>query len=221
LVDDYLRMNTWRYKNGPADSRYSGAEISPNHLRGTLVMNWQLFDAFGIFGGFSANLIFFWTGDLAWRFQIASACLPAIILGALVWICPESPRWLLKHGRGKKAFAALCALRETPLQAATELFFANAQIQREIHYMRLEGNEPDVEKTLEPATTNGDTKRLDGRSPSLSISVEDLGKLQTYHLAVKRTNYWKRIIQLCRDARTRRSAIAAGVVMIGQQLCGV
>jgi hypothetical protein len=190
-------------------------------------MNWQLFDAFGIFGGFSANLIFFWTDDLAWRFQIASACIPAFALLILIFICPESPRWLLKHGRGKEAFAALCALRETPLQAATELFFANAQIQREIHYMRREAKEQDIEKTdtEKPAEAangqDGDGKRPDGRGPSLSIPVEELGQLQTYHKAVKKTNYWMRIIQLFYDDRTRRSVVAAGVVMLGQQLCGV
>jgi hypothetical protein len=165
-------------------------------------MNWQLFTALGIFCGFSANLIVFWTGDLAWRFQIASACLPAVILGALIWTCPESPRWLLKHGRGKSAFKALCALRETPLQAATELFFANAQIQREIHYMRLEGTQGDSEKSAEPLSPDGHEKRPDGRNPSLSIPVEELGQLQTYHRAVKRTNYFKRIVQLSFDDRS-------------------
>ncbi|ETN38614.1 uncharacterized protein HMPREF1541_06651 [Cyphellophora europaea CBS 101466] len=155
-----------------------GAEISPNHLRGTLLMNWQLFDALGIFCGFSANLIFYWTDRLAWRFQIASACIPAGCLIVLIWTIPESPRWLLKKGKGPEAFAALCALRQTPLQAATELFFANAQIQKEIDYMRRRA-------------TKGDT------------------------------NYWSRILQLFLNDRTRRSAVAATVVMFGQQLCGV
>lgn len=33
------------------------AEIAPIHLRGKLVMNWQVFDTIGILLGFSANVI--------------------------------------------------------------------------------------------------------------------------------------------------------------------
>lgn len=198
-----------------------GAEISPNHLRGTLVMNWQLMDALGIFFGFSANLIFYWTDELAWRFQIASACIPAGFLLCLVWVIPESPRYLLKKGQGKEAFTALCALRETSLQAATELFFANAQIQREIQYMRKVANDEDLEKSTAEKVPIGDVNKPNERGPSLTVPVQELGQLKTYHEAVKRTNYWTRIVRLFFDGRTRRSAVAASVVMFGQQLCGV
>lgn len=99
--------------------------------RGALVMNWQLFDAVGIFLGFTANLVASHIGPLSWRFQMASAFLPALCLLSLVWVIPESPRWLLKMGRLPEAFAALSTLRETPLQAAIELLYANSQIQVE------------------------------------------------------------------------------------------
>lgn len=58
---------------------------------------------------------------MAWKFQNGSAALPAGVLIALVWTLPESPRWLLKKG------LHLCDLRPTQLQAATELFYANAR----------------------------------------------------------------------------------------------
>ena len=100
-------------------------------------MNWQLFDAFGIFCGFSANLIAYSTGNIAWKWQIASAAIPAFGLILLILAAvPESPRWLLKKGKRADAFATLCALRQTPLQAATELFYANAQVQMEVEYFR-------------------------------------------------------------------------------------
>jgi hypothetical protein len=127
-----------------------GAEISADHLRkfgplpalitkkkltasigGTMVMNWQLFDAFGIFLGFTANLI---SGD-HWRFQMASAAIPCLILLSLIWIVPESPRWLLKKNRLSDAFSSFVALRQTPLQAAAEMFYANAQIQAEVRLL--------------------------------------------------------------------------------------
>ncbi|KAH3933506.1 hypothetical protein HBI25_115120 [Parastagonospora nodorum] len=109
-----------------------GAEVSPPHLRGALVMNWQLFDTFGIFLGFTANLIVSQTGDNRWRYEVASAVIPTLVLLSLVWTIPESPRWLLKKGRYQEAFASFCELRETPLQAAAELYYANAQIQAEL-----------------------------------------------------------------------------------------
>ena len=206
-------------------------------MRGTLIMNWQLFDACGIFCGFSANLIFYWTDQLAWRFQIASACIPAGALIVLIWTIPESPRWLLKKGKGPEAFASLCELRHTPLQAATELFFANAQIQKELDYMRR--RKPDPENTnqdhapTQPSDATGVTnggntgpRMANGsafpqREAETVTNVEDLGKVSTYHLAVRRTNYWSRIVQLLLNPRTRRATVAASVVMFGQQLCGV
>jgi hypothetical protein len=96
-----------------------------------MVMNWQLFDAFGTFLGFTANLI---AGD-HWRFQMASAAIPCLILLSLIWIVPESPRWLLKKNRLPDAFASFVALRQTPLQAAAEMFYANAQIQAEVRLL--------------------------------------------------------------------------------------
>ena len=194
-----------------------GAEVSPSHLRGMLVMNWQLFDALGIFGGFSANLVFWWTGELAWRFQIASACIPAGALVVLIWTIPESPRWLLKKDRGPEAFASLCALRRTPLQAATELFFANAQIQKELRYIR---KKRDIER--QSANEMGNGNAAYGRAQLVDdIDVHNLGNFEWYHHAVEQSTYWGRILQLFRDPRTRRATIAASVVMLGQPLCGV
>jgi hypothetical protein len=43
-------------------------------------MNWQLFDAFGIFLGFAANLLVSQTGDNRWRYEVASVIIPALIL---------------------------------------------------------------------------------------------------------------------------------------------
>jgi MFS family permease len=93
-----------------------GAEVSPAHLRGSLVMNWQLLDTVGILFGFSSNLVVSRIGPLSWRFQFASAFLPTVPLIALVFVCPESPRFLLKRGRYREAYQSLLQLREIPLQ---------------------------------------------------------------------------------------------------------
>lgn len=172
-------------------------------------MNWQQFDTLGILGGFTANLIAYYVKSLElsrWRWQIASGCLPTLCLMTLIWTIPESPRWLLKKDRFPEAFASMCALRDTPLQAARELFYANAQIQMEAELLP---NGPNDEES-KPAPAHIETVKENGN--------EDLYSFQE---KVRNTDYWVRIRQLFRDSRTRRATTAALVVMISQQLCGM
>lgn len=107
------------------------AENCPAAIRGGLVMSWQMWTAFGIFLGFCANLAVYNVGAIAWRLQLGSAMIPAIPLLVGVYFCPESPRWYIKKGRQADAFRSLCRLRNTPLQAARDLYYIHAQIQEE------------------------------------------------------------------------------------------
>jgi hypothetical protein len=70
-------------------------------------------------------------GKIAWRLQVGSAFIPAVPLVLGIWFCPESPRWLLKKGRHMKAYKSLCRLRNTPLQAARDLYYIHAQLEAE------------------------------------------------------------------------------------------
>ncbi|KAL2814236.1 hypothetical protein BDW59DRAFT_176517 [Aspergillus cavernicola] len=108
------------------------AENTPASVRGGLVMCWQLWTAFGIFLGTTANLIVKDTGhNMAWRLQMGSAFIPAIPLIVGVYMCPESPRWYIKKGKLREAYESLCRLRNTPLQAARDLYYIHAQIKIE------------------------------------------------------------------------------------------
>ncbi|KAI4224969.1 MAG: hypothetical protein L6R36_004284 [Xanthoria steineri] len=107
------------------------AENCPAAIRGGLVMSWQMWTAFGIFLGFCANLAVYKVGDIAWRLQLGSAFIPAVPLVIGVYFCPESPRWYIKKGRYQDAFGSLCRLRNTPLQAARDLYYIHAQITEE------------------------------------------------------------------------------------------
>ena len=71
------------------------AENSPATIRGALVMSWQLWAAFGIFLGYSANLAVAKVGYFAWRLQLGSAFIPAVPLLFGIFFCPESPRWYM------------------------------------------------------------------------------------------------------------------------------
>ncbi|KAJ5094967.1 galactose-proton symport [Penicillium argentinense] len=107
------------------------AENVPANIRGGLVMCWQLWTAFGIFLGYSANLAVMYTGDIAWRLQFGSAFIPAVPLLFGVYFCPESPRWYIKKGEINKAYKSLQRLRNSPLQAARDLYYIYAQIKVE------------------------------------------------------------------------------------------
>jgi MFS family permease len=104
------------------------AEVAPRTIRGGLVMSWQVWTAFGILLGTCANLVFVHSGRIAWRLQFGSAFIPAIPLLLGIYFCPESPRWLLKKRRIAKAYQSLLRLRNSPLQAARDLYFIHAQL---------------------------------------------------------------------------------------------
>ncbi|KAI3396292.1 hypothetical protein diail_12314, partial [Diaporthe ilicicola] len=107
------------------------AEVAPASVRGGLVTSFQLWVAFGIFVGFCSNLVFLQVGRLAWRFQLAAAFAPAVPILFLVWLCPESPRWLMKKQRYQASYASFCRLRNTEVQAARDLYYAHCQVAAE------------------------------------------------------------------------------------------
>ncbi|KAF2642338.1 hypothetical protein P280DRAFT_540157 [Massarina eburnea CBS 473.64] len=107
------------------------AEISPASIRGGMVTSFQLWVAFGIFIGQCSNLIFYRIGKLAWRFQLSAAFAPAIPIVIFIWLCPESPRWLIKKNRYHDAYQALCRVRNSQVIAARELYYAHCQISEE------------------------------------------------------------------------------------------
>ncbi|KAM0707090.1 hypothetical protein Q7P35_006421 [Cladosporium inversicolor] len=100
------------------------AEMAPARIRGALVMFWQLWVVAGIFLGFCANVIVKDTGRIAWRLQLGSAFIPSFILGVGIYFCPESPRWLMKHGRYAQGFKSMQVLRAHPIIAARDYYYS-------------------------------------------------------------------------------------------------
>lgn len=104
------------------------AECAPAVIRGGLAVSWQAFCAFGIFVGFVANVIVYDYGPNTWRLQLAGPFLTTLPLLAIIWVCPESPAWLIKQGgRWDRAYLSLARLRSTELQAARELYQVHLQ----------------------------------------------------------------------------------------------
>ncbi|KAI1474151.1 hypothetical protein F4774DRAFT_430105 [Daldinia eschscholtzii] len=107
------------------------AENSPASIRGALVTSWQIWTAFGIFLGCTANLVVGQAGEISWRLQVGSAFIPAVPLTFLILFCPESPRWYVKKGRIRQAIESLLRLRNHPIQAARDLYTIYAQVEIE------------------------------------------------------------------------------------------
>ncbi|MEO3944771.1 sugar porter family MFS transporter [Gorillibacterium sp. CAU 1737] len=89
------------------------AEISPAQYRGRLVAMHQLAVVTGIFlGSLLAFSITGWGDDLwnqttGWRILLGCGIVPGVLFLGLLFIVPESPRWLIKHGKPEKALPIL------------------------------------------------------------------------------------------------------------------
>lgn len=113
------------------------AECAPAKIRGALVMQWQVWTAFGIMLGFICDLGFYYVPDssgitgLSWRLMLGSAGVPALLLLAQVFFCPESPRWLIGKGRHAQAYDSLVRLRNHKILAARDLFMISVALEEE------------------------------------------------------------------------------------------
>lgn len=99
-------------------------------------MMWQMWTAFGIMIGYICGLIFYNVRSdsiegLNWRLMLGSGCVPPIIVFAQVLFLPESPRWLLQKKKTRKAFESLSRLRNTPIEAARDLFYISQLLKAE------------------------------------------------------------------------------------------
>jgi hypothetical protein len=108
------------------------AEMAPARIRGALVMFWQLWVVIGIFLGFCANVIVKDTGRISWRLQLGSAFIPSFILMCGIFFCPESPRWLMKHGKVAQGFKSMNALRSHPIIGARDYYYSYVIYQEEL-----------------------------------------------------------------------------------------
>lgn len=87
-----------------AVSSIYNAEIAPPKIRGIVVgLQTQLISIgyassnwVGVFGSFAK-------GNAAWRIPLGLQCLPAVILIVGLFWLPESPRWLIQHGKYDEA----------------------------------------------------------------------------------------------------------------------
>lgn len=88
------------------------AEISPPQWRGRLVAIVQFNIVFGILLAFFSNfcITLLDLGDVEWRWMLGVEAFPAAAFWALLYLTPQSPRWLVVHGRDREAEEVFCRL---------------------------------------------------------------------------------------------------------------
>ncbi|EHT3679307.1 TPA: MFS transporter [Escherichia coli] len=81
------------------------AEFSPRRHRGVLLGAFSVVWTVGYVLASIAGHHFISESPEAWRWLLASAAMPALLITLLRWGTPESPRWLLRQGRFAEAHA--------------------------------------------------------------------------------------------------------------------
>ena len=100
------------------------AEVSPSEKRGRMVTQNELMIVTGQFLAFVINALIAVAlagNSHIWRYMLAVAALPAIVLFFGMMRLPESPRWLVSKGRISEALGVLKKIRETEQKAISEL----------------------------------------------------------------------------------------------------
>lgn len=92
------------------------AEISPARIRGRMVSLNQLAIVAGMLVVYFVNMHIekfgtsvssTWNLDVGWRWMFGSEAIPALLLFVLMFVVPESPRWLVKNGKENRAARVL------------------------------------------------------------------------------------------------------------------
>jgi len=128
---NFLSFNVFRVIGGVGIGLASNlspmyiAEISPAGMRGKLVSINQLTIVIGILAAQIINLLIArpvpkgagtefildsWNGQYGWRWMFGVETVPAFLFFLLMFFVPESPRWLVKYGRDKRAAKILSRL---------------------------------------------------------------------------------------------------------------
>jgi sugar porter (SP) family MFS transporter len=128
------------------------AELAPAARRGTLVVAFSVAIGLGIL---TASLVGYGLhGVLSWRWMIAVGAVPAGVLFLAMFALPESPRWLVAHGRPDEARKALARVRR-PTDDLDEELAAAAEVNRRSQASHTRGWRGLAEPWVRPAVIAG------------------------------------------------------------------
>ncbi|KAF3059180.1 Hexose transporter HXT8 [Trichoderma lentiforme] len=168
-------------------------ETAVGFWRGSAILAWQLWVAFGIMLGFAFNLIFTraQSNETTLALINASPTVPSLVLFIIaMFFCPESPRYHLTKGPNynvQKAYTCMTRIRNTELQALRDIYL--------------------VYKSLEQQAMGlGDLDEHAFRSPGFIWVMRD---------------FLRQYMQLFQQRRLYNALISTSTVNLAQQLCGI
>ncbi len=112
------------------------AEISPAKVRGKMVSLNQFAIISGMLVVYFVNYYIAgqgdeaWNTDMGWRWMFGSESIPALLLLLLLFLVPETPRWLIQKGRHAEALGILQRI-SGPAAAAIEIESIEGTISKE------------------------------------------------------------------------------------------
>lgn len=127
------------------------AEIAPSSTRGKFVSVNQLTIVLGILAaqivnyliadpiGQGENILTSWNGQMGWRWMFWAEAVPSVLFFALVFVIPESPRWLAtknSFGRANKVFEHIGGV-EYAKQQISEIKNTLGKVTQDVGYKML------------------------------------------------------------------------------------
>ena len=104
------------------------SEIAPAERRGRLVAMFQFNVVFGILFSYFSNYLIGQDGEAAWRWMLGVQAIPSLLFFVLLFLVPESPRWLiLRKGKIEEAKATLRIVHPHNYEEVVENIRANHQ----------------------------------------------------------------------------------------------
>lgn len=117
------------------------AENSPKSVRGSMTATYNLMIVSSLMLAFWVNYgVSKWNrpgvehDDTQWRTAMGIQIIPGALLCLMIPFVPETPRWLINHGKSEKGLANICKLRKLPADhqyVQTEYREIEAQVKHE------------------------------------------------------------------------------------------
>jgi sugar porter (SP) family MFS transporter len=139
---------------------------------GALCASWI---SYGTYVGFAP------TNNSQWRVSLGIQIIPAGILGLLIFLFPESPRWLIDHGYNEKGLAILAQLHAHGDENDTWVRAEYSQIQESITYE----HEHEARSYVELFTNRSSFRRLFlACALQASIQMTGVSAIQYYSVTI-------------------------------------
>ncbi|KAI5918159.1 hypothetical protein F4810DRAFT_693549 [Camillea tinctor] len=173
------------------------SETAVGYWRGSSILAWQLWVAFGIMIGLAFNLIFYaaYPSDdsTAVKLILGAPFVPSVFLLIGLYFCPESPRYYMRRKslnfNPLKGYEVLLKLRKIELQALRDIYLVYKSIEQEEY-----------------------AEESDAKSQVNHIPRGFSEHIKSYAAQYK---------ELFTRGRLRNALISSSIVALGQQFCGI